>query len=337
MNPELPPVDDTKIWDSMLSTYNSSAIALALELEVFEALTEPATLEAVTEKLGYSLRGMRALMGMLRVQGLLDRQGNQYQLNDLSRTYMLKGSPYCWGPFFSRFAQSLPTYQLCLENIRDGGTHEDRPAADGWEAGQMSPEVARDVTDFMHCHSIASAVGLAHHCDFSDVRKLLDVGGGSGCYASALANHYPEMSCTVMELAPVCDVADGYIDKAGVADRVKTKAVDMFREPWPEGHDTHFFANVFHDWSLDTCRELAQKSFAALPSGGRICLHEVLLEEGGDTPAAAVAFSFMMAWGTKGQQFTLAQLQDILKQAGFSDIQAQRSYGYYSLVTARKG
>ncbi|MEX1056209.1 MAG: methyltransferase, partial [Natronospirillum sp.] len=106
---------------------------------------------------------------------------------------------------------------------------------------------------------------------------------------------------------------------------------------WPEGYDTHFFANVFHDWSFDTCRELARKSFAALPSGGRICLQEMLLEEDGNAPAPAVAFSFMMAWGTKGQQFTLAQLQEILGQAGFSDIQAQRSYGYYSLVTGRKG
>ena len=38
MNPAPPVIDDTKIWDAMLSLYNSPAIALALELEVFETL-----------------------------------------------------------------------------------------------------------------------------------------------------------------------------------------------------------------------------------------------------------------------------------------------------------
>lgn len=337
MNPELPLIDDTPIWDAMLSQYKTPAIALALELEIFEALEKkPATVEALTESLGYSLRGMTALLGMLRVLKLLDRHGDQYQLNNLSRSYMLRDSPYFWGPFFSRMEERQPNYSTILENVRDGETREARPAADGWEAGQMPPEVAKTVTDFMHCHSIASAVGLAHSCDFSNVEKLLDIGGGSGCYASALANHYPELRCTIMELAPVCEVAAGYIEQAGVSDRVDTQAVDMFREPWPEGYDAHFFANVFHDWSIETCVELASKSYAALPPGGRICLQEMLLDETEDGPSAAVAFSFMMAWGTKGQQFSLSGLRDILEQAGFHNIQAQRSYGYYSLVTAQK-
>jgi cyclopropane fatty-acyl-phospholipid synthase-like methyltransferase len=168
------------------------------------------------------------------------------------------------------------------------------------------------------------------------VKKLLDVGGGSGCYASAIANANPGILCTVMELAPVCDVADDYIAKADVADRVNTKAVDMFREDWPQNYNAHFFANIFHDWSFETCQELADKSYAALAPGGRICLQEMLLEESGDAAYPAVAFSFLMTWGTKGQQFTFNQLEAMLNKAGFTNVQAQRSYGYYSLVTGEK-
>ena len=336
MNPDLPAIDDTKIWDAMLSVFNSQAIAVALELEIFEGLTEPSTLEEIANKLGYSLRGMKALMPMLKVQGLLDRHKGSYQLNNLSRAYMLKESPYYWGPFFSRRAEAFPNYKMILENIRDGETVEAREAADGWESGQMEPEAAKAVTDFMHCHSITSAVGLAHSCDFSGVQKLLDVGGGSGCYASALANHYPEMQCTIMELAAVCEVAKDYIQKAGVSDRVDTKAADMFREVWPEGYNAHFYSNIFHDWSVETCEELAQKSFDALAPSGRICLQEILFDEGGDEPYPAAAFSFFMTQGTKGQQYTLNQLESILGKAGFKNISAQRSYGYYSLVTGYK-
>ena len=336
MNPALPPIDDTQIWDSMLSLYNTHAIALALELEIFEAFDSPMSVDELTGKTGYSLRGMKALLAMLKIRGLLDRHEGKYQLNNLSRTYMLKDSPYYWGPFFSWTSASLPNYKIYLENIRDGETQEEREAADGWESGEMDPDFARTITDYMHCHSMASAVGMSQTCDFSGVKKLMDVGGGSGCYASAIANANPDMQATIMELKPVCAVADDYIAKAGVSDRVNTQAVDMFREAWPEGYDAHFFANVFHDWSVETCRELAQKSFDALAPGGRICLQEMLLDESGDNPAAPVAFSFLMTWGTKGQQFTFDELREILAGAGFKNIRAQRSYGYYSLVTGEK-
>ena len=336
MNPELPAIADTPIWNAMLSVFNSQAITVALELEVFEGLTEPASVEAISNKLGYSQRGMKALLPMLKVQGLLDKHKGEYQLNNLSRAYMLKDSPYYWGPFFSRRAETLPNYKMILENIRDGETVEARGSADGWESGQMDPELAKTVTDFMHCHSITSAVGLANTCDFAGVTKLLDIGGGSGCYATALANHYPELRCTIMELSAVCEVAKGYIEKAGVSDRADTKAVDMFREDWPEGYNAHFFSNIFHDWSTETCEELAQKSYDALEPGGRICLQEILFEEDGDGPYPAAAFSFFMTQGTKGQQYTLAELESMLVKAGFKNVSCQRSYGYYSLVTAYK-
>jgi hypothetical protein len=110
----------------------------------------------------------------------------------------------------------------------------------------------------------------------------------------------------------------------------------MFREEWPRGYDCHFFANVFHDWSPETCAELARSSFASLEPGGRICLQEMLLDDSGDGPIQPVAFSVLMCLGTKGQQFTLAELREILEGAGFTGIGAQRSYGYYSLVTGHK-
>jgi len=336
MNPALPPIDDTQIWDSMLSLYNTHAIALALELQVFEAFDAPMSVEELVSKTGYSTRGIKALLAMLKIRGLLDRHEGRYQLNNLSRTYMLKDSPYYWGPFFSWTSASLPNYKIYMENIRDGETKEEREAADGWESGEMDPEFARTITDYMHCHSIASAVGMSHTCDFSGVNKLLDVGGGSGCYAIAIANANTDMQATIMELKPVCAVAEDYIAKAGVSDRVDTRAVDMFREAWPEGYDAHFFANVFHDWSFETCAELAKKCYASLAPGGRICLQEMLLDEGEDNPAAPVAFSFLMTWGTKGQQFTLDELRGILESAGFKNIRAQRSYGYYSMVTGDK-
>ena len=335
MNPALPVENDTKIWDAWLGLYHTPAISVALELELFEALKEPRDVETLHERTGYSLRGLHALLGMLKSLGLLDRRAEAFQLNEISRGYLLKESPFYWGPFFARISKDMPTHRMLLENVRDDKTSTAR-AADGWEGGHLDEAMAKTVTDFMHCHSIAAAVGVSQSCDFSDVKKMLDIGGGSGCYVTAIAAANPGMRGTVMDLSTVCNVANGYIEKAGVADRVNSQAIDMFRHAWPKGYDAHFFANVFHDWSFDTCGRLASSSFAALENGGRIFLQEMLLDDNGDSPAAAVAFSLLMCLGTKGQQFTFAQLKSILEHAGFIDIHSKRSYGYYSLVSGRK-
>jgi len=335
MNPALPVENDTKIWDAWLALCQAPAVSVALELQIFEALKEPADVNALQQRAGWSSRGLSALLAMLKSLGLLDRRQDVYQLNEVSRAYLLKESPFFWGPFFARMMKGHPMHKLLLDNVRDDKTSETR-AAEGWESGQIDEETAKFITDFMHCHSIAPAVAMSQSCDFSGVRKLLDVGGGSGCYATAIAAANPEMRATVMDLATVCNISRGYIARAGMADRVDTVAVDMFRQPWPKGYDAHFFANVFHDWSPDTCASLAASSYAALERGGSICLQEMLLDDSGDGPLPAVAFSVLMCLGTKGQQFTFAQLRNILERAGFTGIQSQRSYGYYSLVTGHK-
>ncbi len=335
MNPELPVIDDTPVWDAWLGLYQTPVISVALELEVFESLREPAATAALAERTGYSVRGLSALLGMLKCLKLLERHGEQWQLNQASRAYMLNDSPFFWGPFFSYMAANLPLHALLLDNVRGVATGEGRPV-EGWEGGQIDEDLARRLTDFMHCHSIAPAVGLARTCDFSGVSRLLDVGGGSGCYATSIALENPKLRATIMDLPTICRVAEEYIEKAGAADRVDARAVDMFREDWPEGYDCHFYANVFHDWSLETCAELAQSSFASLEPGGRICLQEMLLNDAGDGPIQPISFSVLMCLGTKGQQFTFDQLREILEAAGFTGVQARRSYGYYSLVTGFK-
>jgi acetylserotonin N-methyltransferase len=210
-------------------------------------------------------------------------------------------------------------------------------SVDEWERGAMTPEFANFITAFMNAHSQAAARGVAAQPLFSEVRSLLDVGGGSGIFPIRLAKAWPELRATVMEITQVCAEADQYIAAAGVQAQVSTQAVNMFTENWPRGHDAHFFSNIFHDWSDATCRILARKSFEALPAGGRILLHEMLMDDDGCGPLAPAAFSMMMLLGTKGRQYSLPELRGFLEAAGFADIEAWRTGGgYYSLVMARK-
>src|SRR5262245_15405994 len=136
MNPVLPPETDTKIWDAWLNSYQGAAISVALELQIFEKLKDPADVETLRQRTGFSTRGLTALLAMLKCLGFLDRRDEAYQLNAVSRSYLLQESPFFWGPFFSRLAVGLPSYKLLLENVRDERTTEVR-AAEGWESGEI--------------------------------------------------------------------------------------------------------------------------------------------------------------------------------------------------------
>ncbi len=242
------------------------------------------------------------------------------------------------GPLLHRFKERQPFHTQLLETLRTGDQAKQYPSvAAEWERGEMPPDMARMITAFMNAHSRASSMAVAQQPVFAGLRSVLDVGGGSGIFAIEMAKAHAGLAATVLEIGTICTEADGYIAAAGVTGRVQAHPLNMFTQAWPQGFDAHFFSNIFHDWSDDTCRLLAKKSFEALPRGGRILLHEILMDDDGCGPQAAAAFSLLMLMGTKGRQYSLPELRSFLEAAGFVDIEAARTGGgYYSLVSARK-
>jgi O-methyltransferase domain/Dimerisation domain len=342
MTAPFPTCDDRPIWDLWLSALWLPSVTVATELGIFESLAEgPRSSDAVARQWKLQPRGCNTLLRMLVALDLLTLHEGEYQLTPVARQYLCRGDPFYWGHVWPASSGANANHARLRDALKiqapqqdDGLT--DLPPVAVWEAGQVTLEQAGRIARFMNSHSMAAAAGLARSVDFSGVRRLLDVGGGSGCFSIALAAAHPEIRCTILDLPAMCEVAAGYIGVNGAGGRVDTLSVDFFREAWPQGYDAHFFSNVFHDWTFETCAELAARAFAAVTSGGRILLHEMLLDDAGTGPRTAAAFSMLMLAGTRGQQFTFAELRGILAGAGFRDIAVRTSYGYYSLVSGRK-
>lgn len=342
MTAPFPTCDDRPIWDLWLSALWLPSVTVATELGVFESLADgPRSADAVARERKLQPRACNTLLRMLVALDLVTLHEGEYQLAPVARQYLLRSDPFYWGHVWPAFSSANANHARLRDALKIGKPEQDDgltelPPVTVWESGQVNLEQAGRIARFMHSHSLAAAAGLARSGDFSGVRRLLDVGGGSGCFSIALAAAHAEIHCTILDLPAMCQVAAGYIRSNGAGAYVDTVSVDFFREPWPQGYDAHFFSNVFHDWTFETCAELAQRAFAALPSGGRILLHEMLLDDTGTGPRTAAAFSMLMLAGTRGQQFTFAELRGILASAGFGDITARTSYGYYSLVSGRK-
>jgi O-methyltransferase/methyltransferase family protein len=350
MRYELPASEDRAIWDIWLSTHRLPAMAVANELGVFAALdSTPATAAELARQLGFNRRATDVLLSMLTALGLVTARGDRFELADVTRTYLLPKSPYYWGPLLRALGVVREQHEALIRALRAA---EDRVApmdlaaapkdaspddpAEAWTRGQIAKAQAEAVTRLMHCHSLPASVGVARNGRLEGVSRLLDVGGGSGCFSIAIAQRFPSVRCTVLELPAVCDAARRYIDEGGVADRVDTLSIDMFREAWPRGYDGMFFSNIFHDWNAETNVFLARRAHEALEPGGRIFLHEQLLAEDGSGPVTTAAFSMLMLLGTHGRQYTFSELKQILSSAGFADIDSCATYGYYSVVSGRK-
>jgi hypothetical protein len=129
---------------------------------------------------------------------------------------------------------------------------------------------------------------------------------------------------------------DQYAAQAGLSQRIATWPANMFNDPWPDQCDAILFSDIFHDWDRASCLHLARRSFESLPAGGRLWLHEMLLDEQRDGPLVVLAFSMNMLSFLGSKQYTAQELGEVLQEAGFTQIQVQPTYGYYSLVSAYK-
>jgi acetylserotonin N-methyltransferase len=343
-----PPTDDRRIWDLFLSGTYQGAIVAADDAGIFAALAKgPATIEALAERLDFDVRATGIVLRLLASLDLLVQRESVFHLTSQASLYLVKDSPFYWGNMMraavSEWHRDTALAKLKAKGSAEAAGPEGTPAptgsgrpADGWAAGEIAIGRASEIAAAMHSHSLPAAIGAARVYDFSGIKRILDVGGGSGCFMIAMAQAHPKLRATIMELGTMCEAAAPYIEAGGVGDRVDTKAVNMFREPWPTGYDAIFFSNVWHDWNFRTCEWLARRAYDVLPRGGRIMLHEMLLDDGGTGPATTAAFSMLMLLATQGQQFTFGELKGLLETAGFRDVETRPTAGYYSITTGYK-
>lgn len=331
--------DDGEFWKLWLSSHYLPCITVADEVGTFAAISgEALDTATLAERIAVEPRALAIHLGLLAALGMVERREAKWRATSLARTWMHPEAEGYYGPMLAGFRSTLPLHDRMLASLNSGDKADGHVTfVEEWERGDLPLEQAKFIAAFMHSHSVASSKSVARLPRFGAVRSLLDVGGGSGVFSIEIARAWPNLHATILEIGTMCAAAQAYIDKSGSADRVTTTTVDMFRDDWPTGHDAHFFSNIFHDWSDKTCRLLAEKSYAALAPGGRIMLHEILMDDDGTGPLVAAAFSMLMLLGTRGRQYTFGELREFLEAAGFVDVAAERTGGgWYSLVSARK-
>ncbi len=341
----LPGSDTRDVWEIYLSPTWMPTLLVADKLGVLESIAAaPGSAAELSSRLGLNGRALSSVLALLAALGYVVPRHGRYHITDAARHHLLPSSPFYWGGVWAAMRRHSPLYDQLLRALTTPDPVEAMPQSsgrskrgvDGWASGSLSPEAAESMMKYMHSHSAAAAVAVAQSDLFASTRRLLDVGGCSGVFSIALAERYPGLSCTIMDLPAVCALTPDYVKERGLEDRIDCCAADMFRDPWPQGYDAVFLSNIFHDWRPATCLALASSAFDVLPAGGTINLHEMLLTDDGAGPRTAAAFSVLMAASTQGQQYTFAQLESLLTRAGFVDIDCHSTSPLHSVVRGHR-
>lgn len=309
---------------------NVQALAFARKLGLLDYIGQhPGLSEAeIAAHFNFDVPPLRIALELLTASGALCLDQDGYALSEAARLYLLEDSP---------LAMMLPPPVMnarVLKLLRRGET---TGSGRQWRKGQAHrPEywaIKQHVISFPLGFALASRGWLA------GAKEVLDVAGGAGSVAVALASQYPGMHLHLLELPGSLPIAERFIAQYGLSQRITCTGQDMFsNQPWPASGelDAVLFTNIFHDWDLAGCQLLAEKAFAALKPGGRVLIQEALLNDDQPGPVWTAAFSLSLAMNTYGRQYRRRELQPLLERAGFSAVQVHPLLGYYSTLAGEK-
>ena len=322
--PNAPVTDPTAIYRSRETLAAVDALTAAIvHLDLFTALADnPADLPSICRLFSIRPRPASTLCTLLVANGLLRRDGNGIlHVTDTAREFLVSGSPFDARPYYASIAEKpgVADFLTVLRTDRPANWPGEEGEAD-WHAAMRTEAFAESFTAAMDCRGRVLGPGLVAALAGSkpggQPHRLLDVGGGSAVYSIAVARSFPQARATVLEASPVDRIARRTISAAGLDGRIDVVTADMFTDSWPADHDTHLFSNVLHDWNEADCRRLLAKSVAALPHGGRLLIHDMLLDDDKSGPLWAAEYAVLLTTVTQGRLYSAAEIGGWLADLG---------------------
>jgi 2-polyprenyl-3-methyl-5-hydroxy-6-metoxy-1,4-benzoquinol methylase len=311
------------VFEMLNAHQRTAALNAAIELDLFRAVGEgPGDLASLASRCSASERGMRILCDFLTINGLLTKTDHQYALTPTSALFLDPRSPACIASVskFLSTPEIQEPFRRLTHIVRTGRTVLD---------GQGSVEPEHPVwVEFAHSMApmmapMAAPLGSIALDGLRGPVKVLDIAAGHGLFGIEVAKQHPEAHIVAVDWPAVLEVARTNAAKAGVADRYETLPGSAFDVRFGGPYDIVLLTNFLHHFDPPTCVGLLKRVHAALRPGGRVAALEFVPNEDRVSPPMAAAFSMMMLASTaSGDAYTLSELDEMYRHAGFGDTTA---------------
>ncbi len=330
--------DGEALFDLVAGFLHSQVLMAFVELDLAEHLSnQPRRVESLALLTGINPDRMRVLCQAATALGLMTRgRDGRYALGRLGAA--LPGIP--------GLAQ-MPDHDVLYRDMADPVAFfrdaPDTELASFWPyvfgaTGQIDPETAVTYSELMAESQTLVAEEALRALDLRGIETLLDVGGGTGAFLTAVGHAYPNLKLHLFDLPQVIDPATDRFAQNALTDRATITGGSFRTDALPQGADAISLIRVLYDHSDDTVRMLLAKAHAALPEGGRIIVSEPM--SGGARPDRAGDAYFglyCLAMGT-GRARSAEDISRHLDTAGFTAIRTRKTARPFitSVVEARK-
>ena len=339
-----PTTDPTSIFEHFRGSHATELLTAAVaHLKLFELLAGRAlSFDEIEQRLNLSRRATSVLLTALRAMALIEPDGTgRLRLTTIAREHLVSGGEFYVGDYVGLAASSpgvLAMTERLTSNQLARAEQADAGAAfiyrEGLESAMEQEQSARRLTLALAGRAKNVAPALADRIEF-DGGTLLDVGGGTGIYAIACLRRHPALRAIVFDRPEVLKVAAEFADEYGVADRLELHPGDMFADPLPKA-DAILLSNVLHDWDVPECRQLIQRCAEVLPTGGRLLIHDVFLNDEHDGPLAVALYSASLFSLTEGRAYSGGEYREWLLDAGFTPGEIVPTLVHCGVLTGEK-
>lgn len=311
-----------------LRAFQESRVLLtAVELDIFTAVGQGASAADVARKIETDPRATEMLLNALVAVGMLTKQDGTFRNTPVAARYFVKGSPDDARAATMHTVHLWDRWSTLTDCVRAGTAvrhQETRERGEDWTQAFIAA---------MHRNAAERAPAVVQAVGTEGVQRMLDVGGGSGAYSIAFARASAKLRAELLDLEPVIPIAQSHIEKAGLADRIKTRVGDLRSGKLGEGYDLIFVSAICHMLSPEENLDLLKRCHAALAPRGRVVIQDFILEADKTAPKSAALFALNMLVGTEaGSSYSEQEYATWLTEAGFDDVRRIRLPGPSGLM-----
>lgn len=303
------------------------------ELGVADLLSKNAlTAAQLAKKLKIHPLAMERFLNACVAINLLNKTGDAYANSEMSENFLVrKGAQFLGGQMKRYQNRSYSQWENLTEHLRNweyGETAAENPETDDQGADAMTEQ---------HNLALLHGYALAESFDFSDFKRVLDVGGGTGAMSIALCEKLPHLQATVFDLPENVEQAEKMIQRKKLQKRIKCVGGDLTKDALPEGFDVALLANLLAVFDAETNKKLFKRIYDQLPKGGAALVSGWILDESRTSPDISVLFCLEdICWNAPDVERNFPIYRDWLKDAGFKDIKVKTYFEPTKLISAFK-
>ena len=304
----------TTIERLRFGAYMSFAMLAGMDLDVFTPLQDGhLSAEQIADTLEVGTEKLRPLLYALVAGGLLEVDGELFSNTPESDHYLVKsrssymgGQRQGWSNFWNAALKTADSIRTGLPQAKLDWT-------------SMSEERLVQFFRGILPNNIAVGQDLIQRHNFTSSNSLIDVGGGSGGIAIAVAQAYPHMNTTVVEVSNVTLATRRFVEEAGLENRVRVVAVDAVNEPLHGPYNVAVLQRFIQVLSSDDALKALRNVYNSLGPGGSIYVYGSIVDNSHLSPLEHAVESSLNLINSfdHGQPYSQQEYFDWLDEAGF--------------------